>query len=74
MPQDEATFRGQLIMVRMQGRQTLLDICCLQGILYSVYAVLGVNLGSWHGDIVRDDVTLCSTMMVGLSMRKRDGG
>jgi hypothetical protein len=25
-----------------------------------VYAVLGVISGLWHGDIERDDITLCS--------------
>ena len=28
--------------------------------LYLMYAVLGVKSGSWHGEIVRDDLTLCS--------------
>jgi len=32
--------------------------------LYSVYAVLGVNSLSWHGEIERDDLTLCSAIMV----------
>jgi hypothetical protein len=27
---------------------------------YSVYTVLGVNSLSWHGEIERDDSTLCS--------------
>jgi len=31
---------------------------------YSVYAVLSVNLLSWHGEIERDNITLCSVMMV----------
>ena len=42
--------------------------------LYSVYAVLGINSGSWHGEIERDDLTLCSAMMIELWTRKRDGG
>jgi len=32
--------------------------------LYLVYAVLGVNSWSWHGEMERDDLTLCSAMMV----------
>jgi len=42
--------------------------------LYSVYAVLGVNSSSCHGEIERDDLTLCSAMMVELRTRKRDMG
>ena len=38
--------------------------------LYSVYAVLGVNSWSCHGEIERDDLTLCSAMMVELWTRK----
>ena len=40
--------------------------------LYSAYAVLGVNSRSCHGDIERDDLTLCSVMMIELWTRKRD--
>jgi len=32
--------------------------------LYSVYAVLSVNSWSLHGEIERDDLTLCFAMMV----------
>jgi hypothetical protein len=43
-----------------------------------LYAVLGVDSGSLHGEIVRDDPTLCSWMMVEFRTRKRvmkgDGG
>ena len=28
MPEAEATFRGQLEIVRMKGRQTILGVCC----------------------------------------------
>jgi len=42
--------------------------------LYLVYAVLSVNSWSWHGEIERDDLTLCSAMMVELWMRKREMG
>jgi len=41
---------------------------CMQ---YSVYAVLGVNSRSWHPEIERDDLTLCSQVMVELRMRTR---
>jgi len=39
--------------------------------LYSVYAVLDVNSWSLHGEIERDDLTLCSAMMVELWTTKR---
>jgi len=39
-----------------------------------VYAVLSVNSGSWHGEIERDELTLCSAMMVELWTRKREMG
>jgi hypothetical protein len=54
--------------------------------VYSVYAVLGlyytqcmlvygVNSGSWHGEIERDDLTLCSAIMVEVvDVQERDGG
>jgi len=40
--------------------------------LYSVYAVLGVNSWSRHEEIERDDLTLCSAIMVELWTRKRE--
>jgi len=42
MPEAEATFRGQLVIMRMKGRQTILGRCCTRYMLYLVYAVLGV--------------------------------
>jgi len=39
-----------------------------------VYAELGVNWWSWHEEIERDDLTLCSAMMAELWMRKREIG
>jgi len=42
--------------------------------LYWVYAVLGVNSGSCHGEIERDDLTLYSAIMVVMWMRKREMG
>jgi len=56
--------------MRMKGRQTISE-CCTQCMLYSVYAVLGVNSWSCHGEMERDDLTLCSAMMVEMWMRKR---
>jgi len=41
-PESDATFSGQLVIMRIKGRQTILGGCCTQCILYSVYAVLGV--------------------------------
>ena len=37
-----ATFRGQLLIMRMKGRQTILGRCCTRCMLYPVYAVLGL--------------------------------
>jgi hypothetical protein len=47
--------------------------------LYSVYAELSVNSWSWYGEIERDDLTLCSAMMVekerwGMKMRTNMAG
>jgi len=42
--------------------------------LYSVYAVLGVNSRSCRGEIQRDDLTFSSAMMVELWTRKREMG
>jgi len=39
----EATFKGQLLIVRMKGRQTILGGCCTLHMLYMVYAVLSVH-------------------------------
>jgi len=36
MPEAEATFRGQLKIVRMKGRQTILGVCCTGCMLHSV--------------------------------------
>jgi len=75
-PEAEATFWGQLLIMTMKRRQRILDECCTWGILYSVYAVLsvyvvlGVNSWWWDGEIVRDDLTLCSVMRVELWTRK----
>jgi len=42
----------------------VLGECYTRCMLYSVYAVLCVNSWSWDGEIERDDLTLCSAMMV----------
>ena len=42
MPDAEATFRGQLVIMGMKERQPILAGCCTRWMLYSVYAVLGV--------------------------------
>jgi len=42
-PEAEATFMGQLQIVTMKGQQTILDVCCTQCMLHSVYAALSVN-------------------------------
>jgi len=38
----------------------VLDVCCTRCMLYLVYTVVGVNSWSWHREIERDDLTLCS--------------
>jgi len=68
----------------------VLGLCCTWWMLYSLYAVFGVhctrcmlylanavltvNSWSWDREIERDDLTLGSTMMVELWMRKRAMG
>jgi len=42
--------------------------------LYSVYAVLGVNWWSCDGEIQRDDLTFHSAMMIEMWLRKREMG
>jgi len=39
-------------------------VCCTWCMLYSVYTVLSVNSYSRHREIERDDLSLCSAMMV----------
>jgi len=56
----EATFRGELGMVRMKGWQTIFGVCHTRCMLYLVYAALSVNSWWWHGEIQRDDLTVCS--------------
>jgi len=79
-PEVEATFRSQLLIMRMKGRQTLFSGCCTRCMLCLGYAVLGVyvyisvNSWLWHREIERDDLTLCSVMMAELWMRKREIG
>jgi len=41
-PEAAAAFRGQLVIMRMKGRQTILGGCCTRCMLYSEYAELGV--------------------------------
>jgi len=49
----------------------VLSVCCTQCMLYSVYAILGVNLWSWHGEIVSDDLSSFFQVMVELKTRMR---
>jgi hypothetical protein len=48
MPEDEATFRGQLVIHENERKvskslvDAVLGVCCTSCILYSVYAVFGV--------------------------------
>ena len=50
----------------------VLGVCCTQCMLYIVHAVLSVNSLSWHGEIQRDDLTLCCAMMIVLRTRMRE--
>jgi len=38
----------------------VLGVCCTWCMLYLMYAALSVNSWWWHGEIERDDLTLCS--------------
>jgi hypothetical protein len=51
-----------------------LGLHCTRRILYSVYDVLSVNSSSSHGETGRDDLTLCSAMITELWIRKREMG
>jgi len=60
---------------RMKGWQTILGVCCTRCMLHSVYAALGVNSSWWHGEIERDDLTLCSCNDGRVvDEKERDGG
>jgi hypothetical protein len=63
----------------------VLGVCCTRWMPYLVYAAIGVcvcwgyavlcvNSWSWHGEIKRNDLTLCYAMMVELCMRMREMG
>jgi hypothetical protein len=34
----EATSRGELVIIRLEGQQTILGVCCTRCMLHSVYA------------------------------------
>jgi len=53
------------------GRQSFLRWYSTRYMLYSVCAVLGVNSISLHGEIHRDDLTLCSEVMVETERHQR---
>ena len=60
---------------RMKGIQTILGVCCTRCMLHSAYAALGVNSWWWHGEIQRDDLTLCSCNDGKVvDEKERDGG
>jgi len=61
--------------MRMKGRQTILGVCCTRCMLHSAYAALAVNSWWWHGEIERDDLTLCSCNDGRVvDEKERDGG
>jgi len=64
MPETEARFIGQLVIIRLWGRQIISGRCYTCCMLYMGYAVLGINSASWHGEIEMNGLTLCSAMMV----------
>jgi len=70
----EAKFTRHLVNMRISGRQTILRGCCTRCMLYSVNAILGANSSSWHGEIWRDDLSLCSAMIVELWTIEREMG
>jgi len=45
-PEVQATFKGQLIIVRMKGRRTILGVYCTRCMLHSAYAALSVCYNS----------------------------
>jgi len=73
-PEAEATVRGHLVIMTMKRRQSIIGGCCSQCMLYSVYRILGANSWSRHGETQRDDLTLCSAIIVELWTRKREMG
>jgi len=54
------------------GRQLIWEWCSTRCMQYLVYAVLGVNSWSLHGEIERDNLTSYSSVIVELRTRKRD--
>jgi len=70
----EATFCGKHAHLTLNGCQTIFGGCCSWCMLYLVYTVPGVNLWSWHGQILRDNLTLYSAKMVELWTGKRHDG
>jgi len=44
----------------MKGQQKTFGACCTWCMLNSVYSALSVNSSWWHGEMERDDLTLCS--------------
>jgi len=74
MPEAETTFRGQLVIVWMKEWQTILAVCCIRCMMYSVYAVHSGNSWSWHRGIEMDALTVCAAIMVELWTKQRDGG
>jgi len=63
------------IIERMKGWQTILGVCCTRCMLHSAYSALGVDSWWWHGEIERDDFTLCSCNDGRVvDEKERDGG
>jgi len=58
----------------MYSMDAVLGACWTWCILYLLYAILSVNCWSCHGEIDKDDVTLCSAMMIERWTKERDQG
>jgi len=59
LPRDETGWEQKTVDLGMMqyAVYAVLSECCTRCMLYSVYAVLGVNSSSWHGEIERDYLT-----------------
>jgi hypothetical protein len=72
-------IQGQLVIMRMKRRNTIMGVCCTWGMLYLVRAVVGVcctrcQLMTMTWRDREGDLTLCSAMIVELWTRTREIG
>jgi len=64
LPQDERLAGS--------GRQSILGVCSMGCMQYSVYAVLGDDSWSWHGKTESNNLTSCFQVIVELRTRQRE--